>query len=135
MPNGESVVLLKACVAAGDRNPLATPVAIGSGAFCSSGVVALTPSPTSPRRYQPLNSMTAGGGEGRGGAGGRSAAFAHPQVAATTPATARGLSMAMTTIPSFAAGRPSPRASKPGEKTCHACLNGDLSLIVDLNGS
>src|SRR5271156_5513344 len=109
MLNGESVLLLKACVAEEERNPLATPVAIGSGVFCSSGVAALTPSPTSPRRYQPPNSATAAGGGGRGGAGGKSAALAHPQVAAAALAMARRVSLAMTTIPLFGLGRPRPR--------------------------
>jgi hypothetical protein len=101
MPNGESVVLLKTWVAEVDRNPLATPVAIGSGVFCSSGVVALAPSPTSPRRYQPMNSTIWGGASGSCGAGGGSAAFAHPQLAAAAPAMATSPSLAVTTIPSF----------------------------------
>src|SRR5580658_3590905 len=109
MPKGESVLLLNACVAAGERNPLATPVAIGSGVFCNSGAAALTPSPTSPRRYQPPNAVTAAGGGGRGGGGGKSAALAHPQVAASAPAMARRVSLAMATIPWFGVGRPRPR--------------------------
>src|SRR5271157_1862149 len=102
MPKVDSVVLLNDWIAAGDRKPLATPVAIGSGSFLSSGVEVLTPSPTSPRRYQPLNSSAAGGG--RPGAGGKSGAPAgRADAPVKQPATARALNSAMTTIPSFGA--------------------------------
>src|SRR5271167_3575891 len=132
MPNGDSVALLNVrVVAAPEMNPPATPAAIGSGALCRSGAVELTPTPTSPRRYQPPNGASAGDSGGRDGAGGRSSALAHPHEAAAIAAMARAFSLAMTAIPAFGAG-PRRRAPKPG-RACHAGLNGLLTLTLSHN--
>ncbi len=92
MPKGESDGLKTACVAIGPAS--------GPGVISSFGAAALTPPPTSPRKYQPLNSSSAADAGGRDGAGGKSAALAHPQEAAAIAAQARGPSLAMTTVPS-----------------------------------
>src|ERR1700756_3672758 len=79
---------------------------MGSGLFSRLTDVALTPTPTSPRRYQPPNYSPTGAGEGRRGAGGRSIAPASPPDARATPAAmTEALSLAMTIIPSFGALR------------------------------
>src|SRR5271168_211119 len=131
MPNGDSVVSLNAWVAP-EMNPPAAPAAIGSDDGLSSGAVELTPTPTSPRRYQPPNWLSAGDSGGRDGAGGKSAALANPHVTAATTTRVSGPSWAMTTVPSFGAGKPRLRGRKPGG-TCHGRVKGVLTLTLGHN--
>src|SRR5271154_2748644 len=118
MPNGDRVASSNRPAAA------AALAAVASGAVSSSGPAELTPPPTSPRRYQPLNSSSAvcSGSEG---AGGKSAALAYPQETTGIPARASRLNLAMT-FPCLTPGT-RPRAPKPG-KLFHAGVNGRLTL-------
>src|SRR5208337_151954 len=99
MPKGGGVASWETQEAAGDKRPLETPAATGSGALARLGSATATPSPMSPRRYQPLNSSSEVAGTGKVGAGGKSTASA---ILPLATATARACNLAIT---AFGPGR------------------------------
>src|SRR5579872_4159201 len=68
-------------------------------------LIELMPTPTSPRRYQPLTGGGGGASTGGGGGKSRSAAWAAPMAPiATAPATITALKLAITINPFMGAG-------------------------------